>query len=730
MTTTPQFCIEDISPIKVVREQFPIVFSADDSLTEWEAIIDGLPSQIFDVAREKEIERLEAYLDSFASLFGIDLRAVLRTRVQILNSLMVSSAILLEDRFDDEKTSGNSSKDKEGETFFDGRRTAGRFSLNANGSIQFGKYRMTFSVLKRPVTINDTDIYELDYPGYSLSRDVLSRLLKWEADSGLITQPLLDLISWRVHDWIHQAILYDTQSQSNVFRAWSKNSFFVEHLAEGEGRINYELLANHIHFRIWGEMFKKDAKLKAQIIDIARDLLRHIEIFENHLQTTGSEKQDATDMVTMIAYTGIRALVDIVSFEDPELVAALGNYPLFNAVIAQIPQESKDFLLLTYSQDLLIPFRSGSTAKLAVKDIIKEYVDSLVEERRDHLQNWSIVELTASEQTIGQILASTPPAVREKVAGRSTEVYTISFLKWITEAEKGLSAPAREMWQKLMAATEVDSSGFWYLKLDQEDFDFDSPLVSEVTQSKSALVFQIPYDHDHGVDLSIERSQGILTSQQSATAKVSPGEVIIFNCRDSSLAKQILEQSALGGSFDADKCIQIIDDLVKNKKIETGDIYPIDASVAIQTFELDQKDCYNDDHGGRAIVHPGFYRTGNNARKAYRIGSVSVDSGRQDGERRRILRGAIVQNHILKDGIQDVFPVHDASFNRNYHQNWQELNSVQVKAEYLNKLGLASSEYSSLSDYLPKYLEMLTLVNDQVQFGPRGKPTVFKYPAA
>lgn len=726
---TQPFFFEEVTPIQIVRDNFPIIFSPKNSLSEWEDLIDSLPSYNFSVSREKEIERLEAYLDSFAELFGVELRAVLRTRVQILNSIMISSAVLLEDRFDSARSEGNSSADKEGGTFFDGRRTAGRFSLNANGSIDFGKYRMTFSVLKRPLDTGSDEEYEQDYPGYSLSRDVLERVIAWEGNAGWITTPLLDLVSWRVHDWIHQAILYDISSQSNVFRDWSKNSFFVEHLAEGAGRINYELLANHIHFRVWGELFKKDPKLKGHVIETAQNLLENLQKFSDHLQQAGLNPADTADMVTLIAYTGLRALVDIISFEDPELTSQLAKYPEFEKVLAQIPRESKDFLKLTYSQDLLIPFRSNSNARLAVADIIKEYLDSLVEERRDHLQNWAITELTSSEQTIGQILASTPIEVRTKIAGMSSEIYSISFLRWITELQQNLSPEERELWQKLMGVTEVDKSGFWYLQVDQNDFEFDNSQVSEVTQSKSALVFQIPYDQQDGIDLTIERSQSILASQQSASAQAKPGEAIIFNCRDNSLARQILERSVINGNVDANQCIRVINAFVKNKKIEVGDIYPMDANVAVQTFELENKNCCNSDDAGRIIIKPGFYRTGQNARKAYTSGSISIDSGRQDGARRRVLRGAVVQNHISQNGIKDVFPVQDVSFNRNYFQNWQNLSNIQLKDIYLEKLEVPPELRSLFRQYLPSYLEMLTQINDQIQFGPRGKPSVFKYPA-
>lgn len=720
------FVIEEAPRIEVQREKFPIIYSENDSLSEWEGMIEALPVEEFDDAREKELERIAPYLDAFAELYGIDLRTALRTRAQILNAMMVSSPVMLENRL--EKGSGVASQDGSANTFFEGRMKGGKFDFNANGVLEIGKYQMIYSVLKRKIKTKKGDEYEQDYPALSFSRAVIKSLKKWTKLKGPHTEDdEQDQIARRVHDWFHLAVLYDTQAQSQAFKAWSSDVYFVEHKAKGAGRINYELLANHVHFRVWQKIFEKDPSQKANIIAQAKRLLTEMDEFSKWLVDEGENQQDAHDQAMILTYGSIRGLVDIISFEDAELVTALGDHWMFQEVIDRIPEESKQFLRLTYSEDLTLPFDTESDQEFPVRAILQRYVDGLTVERITHNMNWNNRTVAESNRTWEQMINEAPVEIRQKIAGKSPSTYSIKFVEWITQAEKELTSEEREVWKILMANTETDKSGFWYLKIDQSDFDFDAKEATEVTQAKTAIVFQIPYDHPAHIRLKIHRPATLLATQSGAETEADPGEVVVFNCRDGVLAKKILEQSIIDGQFNAEKCIKIINNLVGSKKVEYGDIYPMDIDVAVRTFDLQTKGSVSSNAENKPLIKPGFYKTPENKRKAYQIGPVSIDSGR-NGERRKILKGAVVQNHIKQEGKTDVFPVHSVSFNRHYDKSWQSLSDLQLLPTYREKIGIPEHLADAFKKFLPKYFELLNDVNNNLQLGPRGKPEVYTYP--
>ena len=232
--------------------------------------IHALPTPDYETTRDAEMERLQPYFDMFARLWGVDLKAIATTRMQLMRTVMLASPLWAESIIGDEKPG----EARDGMPFFDrGKRKIDDLVLSATYRPKIAGYRMAFSVLKVPQE-DDFGSWELDYPLFSLPPDVLQQLLAWQKAQGqsenLDDNPILtsgaQLISRRIHDWFHAAVLYDTQSRTNIFQGWSDDSFHVKHLFNERGMINYEFLANWSHYTIWQKMFDDDPAAKKQVI--------------------------------------------------------------------------------------------------------------------------------------------------------------------------------------------------------------------------------------------------------------------------------------------------------------------------------------------------------------------------------------------------------------------------------------------------------------------------------
>jgi hypothetical protein len=197
---------------------------------------------------------------------------------------------------------------------------------------------------------------------------------------------------------------------------------------------------------------------------------------------------------------------------------------------------------------------------------------------------------------------------------------------------------------------------------------------------------------------------------------------VIFNCKDQDLAKKILDQSFEGNQFNAQKCIEIIQKLAKTGEVELADMYPMaNLETAIATFDLDKKGALTQNNN-KTVVKPGFYRTTPNRRRACKTGPISIDSGRNDGERRRVLQGAVVENHTAKTNTPDIFPVHNKSFNTLYHTHWSELPDVEFTPVWHESFGDTTLDSEEQETILKQYWQFLDTVNTAVKVGSRSKP--------
>ena len=95
-----RYVLEPAIPLQIDLEELPLIFSEGDELAEWEKLIESLTTFPFDEDRESEIQRLDHLFDAFAHRYKRDLRTLTRMRTQVTNTVMHSSAVLLEDRFE------------------------------------------------------------------------------------------------------------------------------------------------------------------------------------------------------------------------------------------------------------------------------------------------------------------------------------------------------------------------------------------------------------------------------------------------------------------------------------------------------------------------------------------------------------------------------------------------------------------------------------------------------
>ncbi|KXK08768.1 MAG: hypothetical protein UZ21_OP11001000320 [Microgenomates bacterium OLB22] len=130
-------------------------------------------------------------------------------------------------------------------------------------------------------------------------------------------------------------------------------------------------------------------------------------------------------------------------------------------------------------------------------------------------------------------------------------------------------------------------------------------------------------------------------------------------------------------------------------------------------FEVESKK----DTDGRLLIHPGYYRTPINTRKAFRVdGPLSMDA--PQGDRRKILFGAVVMNHVQSGKQLDVFPVHSRSFDLFYARSPRHaVHHLSMKKPLVSSLGKRKN------DLLVKLvLQGLRAANDIMIYGYRGKP--------
>lgn len=673
----------------------------------------ALPSDTFDEMRDQEMLRLSPYFDAFSDIYGIDLRSTARTRMQATSTVMNSSVLLLQRMFEEDTKS-----EQTGLTFFNGRMQAGNFDFNANGNTVIDGYTMTFSVLKR--TIEDSDgKFEVDYPAYSLPREVISALNEWNNTTNpgrdLSENPLLavgsELMSRRVHDWIHASFLYDTQAINKAFQQWSKDSFFVPHFLADPGQINYELMSNHMHFRVWQHIFENNPDAKKQVIEEATQYLSQVDKFA---QWSGDN-----EMANFLGYIGMRGVFDILRYDDPDLTEALKDVERFQYIKGEIPDSSRAFLDKIYQDDEKYYFREGTDQQIDLEQILREYVQGLTSEAeiiRAKSENIAL-KSGVSFRTEGEKL---PNSIKLQIDNIPADKLDARLLRQFNQTIEQMSQDFDpEIVQFLAEQIEVDEEGLFYLKVNREDVDLAES--EAVKQKKHAILVQIPYTDTNQRTLVIQTANNLLSTHKRAEAEISAGDLITINTQNRSVANRILNESRNdAGEFDIEQFFSLIHKESQKGLVELGDAYPYEIDKALQVYNIDPENITTDTEG-RTVIEPGFYATHINKRQAVGVeGPISMDAAQDPNSRRRILKGAAVENHVQKEGQLDIFPVYYESFDTFYAGSHRR----DLPPLRLNNNFSGNFDNDSVNNAVSVLLPELESINDKKIHGFRGKPQI------
>lgn len=684
--------------------------------------IETLAKQINDLSyadftedREKEITRLLPYYTEFTNLFGIDLIAVARTRMQSSATIMKSSPLFMLSMIDDDQ------KNTESAIFFESRLEAGGFKLNATSQNIIEGFSYRFSVLKRQLKDKYGD-YEVDFPAVSLDRKPLLRLQQWHMsnfgnnplEENKLLKNMQEIFSLRVHDWFHAAVIYDTASTTNIFQKWSDNSFFVKHFFDNPFMINYELLADKTHYLIWGEMFKKDGFLKLKIVEMANELLKDINSMEEwSIKENNGDREEAERIGNYLAYVGLRGLFNVVSFEDSELLKAVGENDRFKKVVSNYLTPYKSYLGRVYEGIENIPFRKGKDESLSMEQIFGEYVDALTEEARilrAKSITTAILRIDLSGFGYKEILDELPKEILAKMEDMDLDLSDYDprvFQVLSANLDFIKNKYGRDIYTECIRRIEVDDSGYFYLKVNSDEIS-ETEGWKEVLHSKKAILIQLPWDYKTEFDLNVTRTQNLLAEQVGSSVKVKPGEVILINIQDEKMSKELVASGLVNNILDFNLFWRTLEKERQRGHGSLSDAYPYDVEKLQKVFDMpdNTKKAVNNN----LVITPGVYPTFESKRKAVlALGPVSLN-GRSENQRRRIMYGAIVDNHTSSKTDIDIFPVDAKSFDR-YYKGKQRLE--------LSPFRLKNSEINMVIDGLLKSLEQ---ANSIKIYGFRGKP--------
>lgn len=645
--------------------------------------IHALPTPDYETTRDAEMERLQPYFDMFARLWGVDLKAIATTRMQLMRTVMLASPLWAESIIGDEKPG----EARDGMPFFDrGKRKIDDLVLSATYRPKIAGYRMAFSVLKVPQE-DDFGSWELDYPLFSLPPDVLQQLLAWQKAQGqsenLDDNPILtsgaQLISRRIHDWFHAAVLYDTQSRTNIFQGWSDDSFHVKHLFNERGMINYEFLANWSHYTIWQKMFDDDPAAKKQVIAEAQTYLDSIAQFERWMTEQGHP--DPQSMADFLSFLGTRSLFDIMPFDDPDIQ----HLPRFARTLELLEEKEKNFLHGLYTFDQQLPFDRLSDKRLSVQEIIDKYMEALREEERAYRLEGQhrrmlrdIPDPAQGDVSLNMELAHLPDSILMQLKDLPLDLLDPSMVRHI---RRGFDHLRQEYGDKVAHAlsqkVHISQDGYAYLHIKPDDVDMSHGV--EVVHSKRALLIQIPYDAQP-FRLMLKRRTTLLKEAVGAEYTVHPGEVIIVNIQDPFFAHQLIEQATIDGEVDSARLLELIAEKGASGMSDVQDSYPYPLHKADITFGLSAKGKIYDQEG-RRVLTTGLYETTGRKRKALRIdGPVAVLG--DHGEDMKISEGALVED-THGGSTSDVFPVVNRRFNTNYSgARLSELPHVHMSEAY------------------------------------------------
>ena len=690
--------------------------------------IRSMPALPFAEAREREMLRLTDYYEAFATLFGIDLREVARTRTQTNATVMYTSPLLLQAMFDDKGR-----EDAQGLTFFESRIQAGGFSFNATSINIIEGYPMSFSVLKR--SLHDAGgEYEIDYPAVSLPREAFWRLKQWHAaaqpklsfDENPILTHIADAFSYRIHDWIHQAILYDASSATRIFQKWSDDSYFVEHFFQDPSMINYEFMSDKIHYLVWQQLFDEHPGIKEILIENTNIFFHYLESFDEWLK---AKDQDVANgkLTNFLGYVGLRSLFNIIPIDT--LKNRFDGIPRFTDIQNLLPEKYQAYLSKLYEpiDQLLIPFRKGKNASISLQQILDEYVTGL----REEFQTQKLMSISGELWKLGkqnklqELLTSLPDMIIQQINEQSDiRLMDPRILMLLNNMVHGLAGLFGEVAPgAILSRLEVDPSGYFYLMIDQDEIDTSSTHFVTTPYRKEAILIQVPWDYPGSFAVTITRSQNVLVSQVGASEQVAPGTILLINIENKRLAKELL--NTLVGS-DA----RVAFDTFWNKlnaertrgHIALGDAYPYEYNKVQEVFRIEPGNL-SVDLRNNPVLNPGYYETKPASRRVARLpGPISMDSGKGN-TRRRVLFGCIAENHVQYETL-DVFPVDAVSFDKFYQADRSSLPPLRLSSAFAKHLGIESTETANLAAQIT--FEHLVLINDAIIHGFRGKPQVVK----
>jgi hypothetical protein len=713
---------------------------------------DQIPHDSFSETMNAEMERLRIYYETLGKLLGVDLGAIARTRIYQLATVMVSSFVFLQNMFSEERRAGgtanpSASKTADGKpevvTFFDSRENGGGMEFSANGGIEMAGYTAVFSVMKRKC-VDDEGEYEIDYPVYSLPREVFVALQDWH-EAVFPNQPFAEnkllklgqkMMSRRVHDWIHAAILYDAKAITSSFKLWSDNSFFVEHLLDDPGMINYELLANNLHFEVWQDIYKQDPGAKDEVLGDVAEYTELVEMFSQWHHDQGLITQDeAHRMGIFMSYLGVRSTYDILRYDDKDLTTVIGQSKLAEEASTLLPPKTRKFLDHIYAQDQKLPFRMGSDQRLSKVEILNEYVVGLKDEAHAYRNEFINIALRtdfpqAREVPLAYEDALLAEVIQEQIRNLDLSKGDPRAYKRLNEFFAKINLEYGEEMADLMAnLTDVDQDGYFYVRLNQNELDFSE--ATEVVHQKGAFLFQIPSENTDDITVNLVRVNTLISSQKGSQIAAKPGDVILVNTQNPDLVQQLLDEATREGKVDITILLARIKFYSEHGFSQLQDMYVYDKSKLVDTFVLPNRNS-SDEVGTESVeVSPGYYVTKENHRLAMQSGPVSLDpSNKQNTGRHRITSGAVVKNHVQKTEGLDIFPVQEQSLSRFYNGAARKnlpllkLNEAFYERHPMSE-PLASGETDTkqaIREVLQATMDEFEKINNFLIFGTRGKP--------
>ncbi len=678
----------------------------------------------FPDARESILERQRLLIGALSKRHHQDFRMIAVTRMQRLGGVMGGETVVMQLMFDENVKSEETS----GETFFASRINIEGVQLNAT-SITFTEgFPWAFSVLKREAE-DEFGKFGVDHPALSLPREALIALdmyrnhqnpeLTLEQDP--LTKDMAKLFDKRVHDVIHALFLYDNNALTKIFKKFGDDIFTVEQLFKDPNKVNYEFMVDKMFYLAWQDIYQENPEVKQEDMDTADNFLDNIDKFENFLNAKDPDKKDYNKrLANFVAFIGMRGLTHRMRYDGPEFKALSEKHPRLERVVELIPDNIKEYLQGIYSEEfgIKLPFKKNAV-HISMEDILDVYTTGLLEEFRVSIlegrnSNW--------EDTYNAVmlLPRLPKEIRNELGKIEQKNFdTKSIVRLYSLFDDLETKFGTEVAEAFAKQVEVDPETGFYFKLKMKDVDFsESSKPSDIYHSKFGLLVQIPHDYPKpDVEVNLIRPKTLMQKEKGAVAHAKPGDIVLVNIQDRSLAEAIIKEATVGGKFDFDVFQGILTREMDKGNPGLGDVYPYSNESTLNTFDLGGG-ITRDEVGGINLT-PGFYKTKRNVRKAFKIdGPVSLE-GFNGSDARRIQYGAIAQNHIQAPGKLDVFPIDQASLGKFYGGvKRSKLSRIAFSREFLHELGL--SQVHDNNEVVINFIKGLENVNTVAVYGPRG----------